>query len=123
MVATSSIIQFIALTTYTVGKETDNFGFETLLIQDLSLDPILGRRPQFKPPLSLHLSSIKFCRRFLPSVTMLRLFFFIAIIMQCALCKSLNFSGLRSSRMLCSVSWQLGTDISGQHISPIFKWP
>jgi len=73
MVATSSIIQFIALTTYTVGKEAANFGFETLLIQSPSLDPILGRRHQFKPSLSLHLSSMKFCRRFLPSVSMLLL--------------------------------------------------
>jgi hypothetical protein len=71
MVATSSIIQFITLTTHTVGKEADNFGLETLLIQSLSLDPILGRRHQIKPSFSLHLSSIKFSRRFLPSVSML----------------------------------------------------
>jgi hypothetical protein len=76
MVATSIIKQFIFLTTHTVGKEAANFGFETLLIQSLSLDPILGRRHQFKPSLSLHLYSIKFCRRFLPSVSMLRHNFF-----------------------------------------------
>ena len=79
MVATSSITQLIALATHTVGKEAANFGFETLLVQGPSLDPILDRRHQFKPSLSLHLSSIKFCRRFLPSVSMLRhtLFFFL----------------------------------------------
>jgi hypothetical protein len=124
MVATSIIIQLIALATHTVGKEAANFGVETLLIQSLSLEPILGRRHQFRTSLSLHLSSIKFCRRFLPSVSILRynlFFLFIAIIMQCALCKSWYFSGLRSSRMLRGMSWQLGTEISGQHIGPIFR--
>lgn len=39
MVATSIIIQLIALATHTVGKEAANFGFETLLIQSLVTTP------------------------------------------------------------------------------------